>query len=170
MWVTTIWRAGIPAAICALGLIVAGAATPRSARADPEIPQRASQVRATLTDRGVDLYLRDVLFTSGTAKFEPGASDGLEWLVAFLKEYPGGSVTIEGFTDSRGSRTFNRNLSIRRAQAVLAYLRRRGVDAARLGVTGKGAADPIAANDSAVGRRWNRRVEIVIDDAVVASR
>jgi outer membrane protein OmpA-like peptidoglycan-associated protein len=71
-------------------------------------------------------------------------------------------IRVEGHTDDRGAEKANLDLSQRRAQAVVAYLVRKGVAAARLEAAGFGEARPIAPNDTAENRGRNRRVEFVI--------
>ena len=67
-----------------------------------------------------------------------------------------------GHTDSVGSDHYNAKLSLRRAEAVKAYLVSKGLDPARLYTEGKGEAQPIADNATAEGRAKNRRVNIEI--------
>lgn len=69
---------------------------------------------------------------------------------------------IAGFTDSVGSYDYNMGLSERRARAVEDYLISQGVPADRLASKGYGPDNPIASNDTAVGRAQNRRVELRI--------
>jgi outer membrane protein OmpA-like peptidoglycan-associated protein len=81
-------------------------------------------------------------------------------------------VTIEGFTDSKGSRTFNLQLSRERAQAVKDWLVRNGnVLAAHVLTKGLGEEFAIAPNanpdgtDNPLGRALNRRVSIIVENA-----
>jgi OOP family OmpA-OmpF porin len=69
---------------------------------------------------------------------------------------------IIGHTDSVGDADYNIGLSMRRAEAVSAYLVSTGVDAAKLRELGRGETDPIASNDTKEGQAENRRVEIVV--------
>jgi outer membrane protein OmpA-like peptidoglycan-associated protein len=102
-----------------------------------------------------------VLFESGKAELLPGAQDQLSRVATFLKSSPR-PVTIEGYTDSRGSARSNQELSERRARAVADYLTSQGVPPDRINAVGKGASSPIASNSTADGRSQNRRVEIVL--------
>jgi len=69
---------------------------------------------------------------------------------------------VIGHTDSVGDADYNIGLSMRRAEAVSAYLVSTGVDAAILRELGRGETDPIASNDTKEGQAENRRVEIVV--------
>ncbi len=72
----------------------------------------------------------------------------------------GAAVVIEGHTANDADAAANQLLSLRRAQAVVAELVRRGIAADRLRATGVGSARPIAANDDEYGRALNRRIEV----------
>jgi uncharacterized repeat protein (TIGR01451 family) len=76
---------------------------------------------------------------------------------------------VEGHTDDRGDDDSNLGLSQRRAEAVVAYLQKKGVPAERLEAVGYGETKPIAGNDTKAGRAANRRVVFKIlgpdDDA-----
>lgn len=71
-------------------------------------------------------------------------------------------IFVIGHTDSLGSELYNLQLSIKRAEAVVDYLRTRGIALTRLHADGKGEAEPIADNGHDAGRAKNRRVEIVV--------
>ncbi len=70
------------------------------------------------------------------------------------------SVNAVGYTDGVGTPAYNQGLSERRAAAIKNYLVSKGVSADMVATTGKGAADPVADNDSADGRAQNRRTAI----------
>ena len=73
-------------------------------------------------------------------------------------------VTVEGHTDDQGDDAYNKDLSQRRAQAVVDMLIANGVDAATLTAIGYGEERPIADNTSKKGRAKNRRVEFKLDN------
>jgi outer membrane protein OmpA-like peptidoglycan-associated protein len=102
-----------------------------------------------------------VLFRSNDATLLPGAETRLdEVAVALIAN--GKPVSIEGYTDSKGSRSRNMDLSQRRADTVRTYLISRGFPADHVVAKGMGPDRPIADSSSAEGRANNRRVEIVV--------
>jgi len=74
------------------------------------------------------------------------------------------AVRVEGHTDNQGAAAFNKKLSEQRAASVVRWLVQHGIDASRLSSEGFGFERPIDSNDSADGRKNNRRVEFHIDD------
>lgn len=103
-----------------------------------------------------------VLFPSNKATLLPEAETRLHEVSEALLSSKERSITIEGYTDSRGSDDANIALSQRRAEAVRNYLVSRGYEGDRIQARGLGKSQPIASNDNAEGRANNRRVEIVL--------
>lgn len=164
-------------------LLARDQATQRTENANASRDQAAQQaaalqlevdaLKAKPTDRGLVLTLGDVLFDSGRAQLNPGASRNLDQLVQFLAEHPERRVEIDGYTDSVGTDSFNLDLSQRRADTVRSVLVSRGIDSSRIVSRGYGKDFGVASNADAGGRQLNRRVEIVIggtDGAAVVSR
>lgn len=141
----------------------------RARRGEADLQRQIEVLQAEATERGIVLTLGDVLFTTGSAELQPGGYDNLNRLVDFLNQYPDRDALIEGHTDNVGSAESNERLSQQRADAVRAYLTRRGIDGVRLSTWGMGEAQPVATNDTAAGRQQNRRVEIVIENPAQAS-
>lgn len=113
--------------------------------------------------RGTILTLSgSVLFPSNKATLLPAAETRLNDVSDALLSNKERSITIEGYTDSRGTDDANVALSQRRAEAVRAYLVSRGYEGDRIQARGLGKSQPIASNDNAEGRANNRRVEIVL--------
>jgi outer membrane protein OmpA-like peptidoglycan-associated protein len=133
-------------------------ATEEAARLQAEV----DQLKATPTPRGLVMTLGDVLFDTGRAELNPGASRKLDQLAQFLNEHKERRVQIDGFTDSVGTESYNEELSRRRADAVKSALTTRGVDSSRISTQGYGKAYPVANNSDSGGRQLNRRVEVVI--------
>ncbi|MEO1397406.1 MAG: OmpA family protein [Pseudomonadota bacterium] len=71
-------------------------------------------------------------------------------------------IEIGGHTDSRGSETYNQQLSEARAQAVLRYFADKGIDTSNLSSAGYGETQPIASNSSRLSRAQNRRIEFKV--------
>lgn len=135
-----------------------------------ELQRQIEGMNAQVTDRGVVLTLGDVLFSTGKADLNVAAAGNLGRLSTFLAKYPTRTAVVEGYTDSMGSDELNRDLSQRRAEGVKAYLVGQGVAGERISAMGKGESAPVADNGTADGRRQNRRVEVVISNAVAVSR
>jgi outer membrane protein OmpA-like peptidoglycan-associated protein len=135
-----------------------------------EMQRQIDALQAKATDRGLVLTLGDVLFESGRADLRAGADGKLNKLVAFLNKYPDRAVAIEGYTDSIGGDDYNQALSQRRAESVKAFLVRGGIDSGRVTASGMGKSDPVAGNDSAMGRQQNRRVAVIINNPPTALR
>lgn len=79
-----------------------------------------------------------------------------------LENNPDMHVEIQGYTDNKGSASYNQKLSEKRAEVVKDYLVSKGIDAHRLTVKGFGEKDPIADNNTTEGRALNRRIEFKI--------
>jgi OOP family OmpA-OmpF porin len=88
----------------------------------------------------------------------------LDAATAQLKTLPeDATIQVTGYTDSVGTEEYNRDLSMRRAQAAQDYLVSNGVDQKRIVLSGMGESNPIASNDTAEGRAMNRRVEVIAE-------
>ena len=99
----------------------------------------------------------DGLFDTSSAHIAPKARRYLRSVAPALRGAK--TVRCEGHTDSRGSRTSNARLGLRRARAVCAELRHLGVHAHLVAVS-RGETQPRASNRTAAGRWRNRRVEL----------
>jgi peptidoglycan-binding protein ArfA len=106
--------------------------------------------------------LGPITFATDGSALSPAAEQTLNQVADKLKECPGVTVTINGYTDNTGNDAINNPLSTTRADAVADYLIARGVARDHLTTKGRGAADPIADNSSPDGQAKNRRVEILI--------
>ena len=71
-------------------------------------------------------------------------------------------IIAVGHTDSVGSDAYNQKLSVKRAEAIKAYLVSKGIEKNRIYTEGKGEKQPVADNKTAEGRAKNRRVEIEV--------
>lgn len=101
----------------------------------------------------------EVNFDSGKTVIKPEYHDTISEVADFLTTYPRSKITIEGYTDNRGSEAANLTLSQKRATSVRNYLIDQfGIDGDRISAIGYGPANPIADNNTAAGRNKNRRV------------
>jgi OOP family OmpA-OmpF porin len=103
-----------------------------------------------------------ILFESASADLDDASSTTLAKVAAAVKSCPDVIVTIEGHTDYEGTQRNNQTLSLQRAQSVLDYLVKAGVNAEQLEPAGYGKTRPIAPNNSTESRAKNRRIEFVV--------
>ena len=107
--------------------------------------------------------LDQVKFQTGTAKLSKASNGLLDNIERVLTAHPTiKKLKVDGFTDNVGKAEMNLKLSQDRAEAVVAYLVKKGVAADRLVATGHGEGSPIGDNKTAKGRAENRRVEFNI--------
>ena len=107
--------------------------------------------------------LQGIQFESGKDVIKKSSNSILNEVVKVMNENPSYNLDINGHTDSKGAATMNLDLSQRRAEAVMNYLTKQGVEASRLKATGYGQTIPVATNSTAVGRALNRRVEFKVN-------
>ena len=107
-------------------------------------------------------YAADAFFDVDKAVLKPEAKAKLDDLVSKM-----GAINLEviiavGHTDSDGSDEYNQRLSVKRSEAVKAYLTSKGVEANRVYTEGKGEKSPVADNKTKEGKAKNRRTEIEV--------
>ena len=100
-----------------------------------------------------------VHFAVARADILPASKPLLDQLAAIAKHCATSHIAINGYTDSDGNAALNVTLSQKRAQAVLDYLTKAGVDASHLSAQGFGDADAVAPNDNSADKAKNRRIE-----------
>ena len=111
---------------------------------------------------GVDTFAKAILFNSNRSSFKSGVSKQLDGMIEIMNNFPKANFIIKGYTDNTGAASYNLKLSERRANAVMKYLTKNGIDAARLTAEGFGVDSPIASNSTREGRAKNRRVEVKV--------
>ncbi|MGD2082201.1 MAG: OmpA family protein [Chromatiales bacterium] len=130
--------------------------------------QRANELEIQrMRDETLKLTLdSEVSFPYDSAEIKPAFRPTLDKLADLLQKYNRTTVHIVGHTDSTGPEEYNRQLSERRAYAVLDYLAYRGVARQRLTAEGRGESDPRDTNATEAGRQLNRRVEVFVRPVV----
>ncbi len=104
----------------------------------------------------------DISFDTNRADIRPDFRPVLDKFASSLVDNPGTRITIVGHTDNTGTDAVNDPLSVNRAARTRDYLVTRGVAPNRFLVDGRGAHEPVAANDTNANRAKNRRVEIFV--------
>ena len=144
--------------------------------------QRAEQMRARLqqqlntilqtqdTPRGLLVRMSDVLFAPGRYELTNDAKLALAKMSGVLLAYPGLKLAVDGYTDSTGGDEVNQTLSDKRAEAVRTFLVTQGVPASAITAQGFAAANPIASNDTAQGRKLNRRVDMIVSGSLIGTQ
>ena len=119
------------------------------------------QIETALEKTGrVDVY--GIYFDLASATIKPESAPVLKEIADALGTNPDWKLSIEGHTDSIGSRASNMDLSRRRAAAVKgALVTRHGISGDRLATAGFGSSQPKETNSTLEGRARNRRVELV---------
>jgi outer membrane protein OmpA-like peptidoglycan-associated protein len=119
-------------------------------------------VGLTRIAKGNSITLNNLYFDYDSDKILPTSYAEIERLSLFLKRNKQICIEIIGHTDNQGSKSYNLDLSQRRAKALMDALIKKGIAANRLTSKGMGSESPIATNDTEEGRAQNRRVEILI--------
>jgi len=155
----------------ALGAII-GAAVGGGAGAiiGNQMDKQAEEIKKTVPDAKVERvgegivveFSSNVLFAFDKSNLSDDAKISLDKLVKVLNSYPDTNIEIQGHTDSKGSVSYNQNLSEKRATAVRGYLTAKNITASRLTIKGFGETVPKYDNSTADGRTQNRRVEFLI--------
>ncbi len=104
----------------------------------------------------------DISFDTNRADIKPNFRPVLDKFAGTLVEHPYTMVTIVGHTDNTGSTAINNPLSERRAARTRDYLETKGAASNRFKIEGRGAREPLVANDNDINRAKNRRVEIFV--------
>ena len=107
-------------------------------------------------------YAADAFFDFDKSVLKPEGKAKLDDVASKVKNINLEVIIAVGHTDSIGSDAYNQKLSVRRAEAVKAYLVSKGIDKSRVYTEGKGEKQPVADNKTAAGRAKNRRVEIEV--------
>ena len=107
-------------------------------------------------------FAADAFFDFDKSVLKPEGRAKLDDLVSKIRDVNLEVIIAVGHTDSIGTDAYNQRLSVRRAEAVKAYLVSKGIERNRVYTEGKGEKQPVADNKTKEGRAKNRRVEIEV--------
>jgi len=111
---------------------------------------------------GANVVLKNIFFDTNKFELLPSSLIELNNLLQLLQNNGAINIEIQGHTDNVGSSADNQKLSMQRAQSVYKYLIDNKITAERLSFKGFGSVKPLATNDTAAGRKQNRRTSFII--------
>ena len=155
-WRNSFWTPATAAVGCD-GAIVAAAPAPV---AEPA-PAAPAVVVAPVAAEKVT-YAADAFFDFDKSVLKADGKSKLDEIAGKVKDINLEVVIAVGHTDAVGSDAYNQDLSVRRAEAVKAYLVSKGIEKDRVYTEGKGKKQPVADNKTSDGRSKNRRVEVEV--------
>lgn len=159
-WRDANWTPATAAVGCD-GAIVAPKAAP--APAPKAVPAPAPKAAAPAPAAATKVtYAADAFFDFDKAVLKAEGKAKLDDLVSKVKGINLEVIIAVGHTDSVGSDAYNQKLSVKRSDAVKAYLVSKGIEKNRVYTEGKGEKQPVADNKTSAGRSKNRRVEIEV--------
>jgi len=128
-----------------------------------EIKNKVPDAKVERVGEGIVVeFSSNVLFGFDKSLLSYDAKTNLDKLVTVLNEYSDTDIELQGHTDSKGSLTYNQNLSEERAGSVSGYLGAKGISSVRMNIKGFGETVPKYDNATESGRSQNRRVEFLI--------
>ena len=159
-WRDANWTPATAAVGCD-GALEAPKAAPAPAAAPPAAAPAPAPAPAPVAAQKVT-YAADAFFDFDKSVLKPEGRAKLDDLVSKIQGINLEVIIAVGHTDSVGSDAYNQRLSVRRAEAVKAYLVSKGIERNRIYTEGKGEKQPVADNRTAEGRAKNRRVEVEV--------
>ena len=163
-WRSGTWTPATAAPGCD-GAIAPAAPAPAPAAAPAPAPRAAAPAPAPAPAPAAAAkvtYAADAFFDFDKSVLKPEGKAKLDDLVNKVKAINLEVIIAVGHTDWIGTDAYNQKLSVRRAEAVKAYLVSKGIEKNRIYTEGKGEKQPIADNRTKEGRAKNRRVEIEV--------
>ena len=109
----------------------------------------------------LDELKKGIQFQTGSAKLTKKSYTTLNDIASLMRKFKSANLEVQGHTDNTGSEDTNQKLSQKRAQAVVDFLKKKGIEDDRLRAIGYGSEMSIADNNTKEGREQNRRVELV---------
>lgn len=159
-WRNANWTPATAAPGCDGAITPSAAGAPAAATPAPAARPGAAPVAPPAATKVT--YAADAFFDFNKSVIKPEGKAKLDDLVGKIKGINLEVIIAVGHTDSVGSDAYNQKLSVRRSEAVKAYLVSKGIEKNRVYTEGKGEKQPVADNKTAEGRAKNRRVEIEV--------
>ena len=164
-WRDANWTPASAAKGCDGAIVEAPKAAPAApaAAAPAAAPKAAAPAAAAQPPAATKVtYAADAFFDFDKAVLKPEGKAKLDDLAQKVKGINLEVIIAVGHTDSVGADAYNQKLSVRRSEAVKAYLVSKGIEKNRVYTEGKGEKQPVADNKTKEGRAKNRRVEIEV--------
>ncbi len=162
-WTPATAAAGCDGAIVAPKAAPAPAPAPAPKAAPAPAPKAAAPAPAPAPAAATKVtYAADAFFDFDKSVLKAEGKAKLDDLVGKVKGINLEVIIAVGHTDSVGTDAYNQKLSVKRADAVKAYLVSKGIEKNRVYTEGKGEKQPVADNKTSAGRSKNRRVEIEV--------
>ena len=160
-WRAGYWTPAMAIAECDPALVPTPAQPAKPATQQPAKPAAKPAAKPKPVAEKVTLAA-DVLFDFDKAVLKNEGKSKLDDLAGKVKAINLEVVIAIGHTDGIGSDAYNQKLSVRRAEAVKAYMVSKGIEPNRVYTEGKGKKQPVASNATKEGRQKNRRVELEV--------
>ncbi|MDZ7739177.1 MAG: OmpA family protein [Bacteroidales bacterium] len=126
------------------------------------------ELKSEITDKDLLKDLRDIgksvlyfNFKRNECELTSDCDEIIEMIARALHSVPAMGISIDAYTDNVGPREENLELSAKRAETIYNALMEEGIDSLRMVFNGYGENDPIADNNTVMGRAFNNRIELV---------
>jgi outer membrane protein OmpA-like peptidoglycan-associated protein len=149
------------ATACVLAAVLGCGTSPLYEKTYQEETQRLESEAAAQREEA-SRYAAVVYFDVGSATIKPEGYQELDWFVQKVAVDPTAGIHVRGFADATGGDAVNQRLSYERARNVADYLVSKGIPPSRLAPLGFSSEFPAESNQTAEGRRSNRRVEVTV--------
>ncbi len=138
----------------------------------PDHVEIMKSIKLAHIQKGAKMVLNNIFFDKNKAVLRKQSMLEMETVYKLMKEKPELVMEISGHTDNQGNDATNKKLSLARAEAVVTFLKTKGIPAKQLVAKGYGKSQPVASNTlpdgkpDPIGQQRNRRVEMLIVDEV----